>query len=146
MGITTQALREWLERKYDDCSVAADPVRGTYGLIWFLTRKSPNTHPKEFAVKTVVPEDIAEGSKIESLTLLRREFRMWLALPETYNVLPALGFDIATLSESEQNRSIDLPVMRMPRMKGSLEKWVSKPTTAQIADRLLALSQALNGL
>jgi hypothetical protein len=72
--------------------------------------------------------------------LLRREFRMWLALPHTYNVLPALGFDFAHLSDDTLNASIDLPVMRMPRMDGSLEEWVTKPSPAQIADRLVALS------
>jgi len=146
MGITTQALREWLERTYDGYSVDADQQRGTYGLIWFLTARSANTHPAKFAVKTVDPEKIAEASTADDVTHLRREFRMWLALPQTYNVLPALGFDIACLSDDTGNRSIDLPVMRMPHMDGSLLDWVSKPSPAQVADRLIALSQALNGL
>jgi serine/threonine protein kinase len=146
MGITTQALREWLERRFDGYSLEAEPKKGTYGIVFFLTSKSPHICPRSFAVKTVDPEKIAEGLKKNEDEVLRREFRMWLALPQSYNVLPALGFDIATLSESTQNKSIDLPVMRMPRMKGSLKEWITKPTPDQIPDRLIALSQALNGL
>jgi hypothetical protein len=144
MGITTQALREWLERTYDGYAVEGEPAHGTYGLIWFLTARSAN--PAKFAVKTVAPEKIAQGSTADDVTFLRREFRMWLALPHTYNVLPALGFDFAHLSDDTLNASVDLPVMRMPRMDGSLEEWVTKPSPAQIADRLVALAQALNGL
>jgi serine/threonine protein kinase len=146
MGITRQALREWLELRNDGYCVEAEPKVGSYGLVFILTAKSPNTSPRSFAVKTVDPEKIPQGFKKDEDKVLRREFRMWLELPHTYNVLPALGFDIATLSESAQNKSIDLPIMRMPRMKGSLQEWVSKPTTVEIADRLIALSQALNGL
>jgi serine/threonine protein kinase len=143
MPITTQALREWLERNYHDCSIEPDPVYGTYGQIWFLTTKS--AYPaKKFAVKTVTPEKLTQGLTVDDVKFLRREFRMWLGLPETYNVLPALGFDFAHLSDGII--AIDLPVMRMPRMNGSLQEWVSKPSPGQVVDRLLALSQALNGL
>ncbi len=147
MAITTDALREGLERMYDGYAVEPDPVYGTYGLIWFLTARPTNpVVPATFAVKTVVPEKVTQQISTEDdINFLRREFRMWLALPHTYNVLPALGLDFVHLSD-DTNASIDLPVMRMPRMKGSLEEWVSKPSPEQIVDRLLALSQALNGL
>jgi len=72
---------------------------------------------------------------------------MWLALPATYNVLPALGFDTATFSDRETNQPVNLPFMRMPRMAGSLDTWASKPPSgAEVADRLIALAQSLNGL
>lgn len=145
MAITTLALRKWLEREYHGYAVEGEPVHGTYGLIWFLTAKSGNpVVPETFAVKTVVPEKITQGSTLDEVKFLRREFRIWLALPSTYNVLPAFGFDFAYLSDG--SASINLPVMRMPRMDGSLQEWVSKPSPAQVVDRLLALSQALNGL
>jgi hypothetical protein len=108
MGITTQALRVWLERKHDGYAVEGDPVHGTYGLIWFLNAKSPNTLPGTFAVKTVDPKKVARESKRDEVADLRREFRMWLALPQTYDVLPALGFDITTLSESAQQPRFQL--------------------------------------
>jgi serine/threonine protein kinase len=84
--------------------------------------------------------------KRDELADLRREFRMWLELRETYNVLPALGFDVVSIFDGVNNKNIDLPVMRMPNMDGSLQEWVSKPAADQVADRLIALSQALNGL
>jgi serine/threonine protein kinase len=146
MSIRVQGLRDWLEWRYEDFSVDAEPLHGTYGLIWFMTARSANTHPNTFAVKTVDPERVARASGRDEVADLRREFRMWLALPPTHNVLPALGFDIATLADSIQTRSIDLPLMRMPRMHGSLQDWVSKPRPIEVADRLIALSQALNGL
>ena len=146
MTVTTQGLREWLEREYDGYAVEGEPVHGTYGLIWFLlARSGDRAAPATFAVKTVVPEKITQGSTLDEVKFLRREFRIWLALPHTYNVLPALGFDFAYLSDG-WNAPIHLPVMRMPRMDGSLQEWVRKPSPAQVVDRLLALSQALNGL
>jgi len=147
MTIALANIREWLDKHYDGYSVEPEPVRGTYGLIWFLNATSPNISPKSFAVKTVDPNRASKLSTPDDIATLRREFRMWLALPATYNVLPALGFDIATFSDSETNQSVNLPFMRMPRMAGSLDTWTSKPPSgAEVADRLIALAQSLNGL
>jgi hypothetical protein len=146
MTIALEDLREWLDEQYDGYSVEPEPAKGTYGLIWFLNAKSPNTLPGTFAVKTVDPNRVSKVSKTDDVANLRREFRMWLALPTTHNVLPAFGFDIAHFTEREGNQTINLPFMRMPRMAGSLETWVSKPSAAEVADRLIALAQSLNGL
>ncbi|TAJ77601.1 MAG: protein kinase family protein [Gallionellaceae bacterium] len=145
MTITTDDFRAWLERKYHDYDVAAEPVHGTYGLIWFLTTKSPKSSPKGFAVKTLAPEKIISSKSLVDLANLRREFRMWLALPSTYNVVSALGFDIASLVGVDGSEVVNLPVMRMPRMDGSLDDWVNNSKFDGI-DKLIALAQALNGL
>ena len=145
MTMTTDDLRKWLERKYHDFALADEPVHGTYGLIWFLTRKSPNSSSETFAVKTIAPEKIVDPKSADDLGNLRREFRMWLELPHTYNVVSALGFDIAYLPTGKQGESVSVPVMRMPRMTGSLENWVGKSSPGMM-DRLIALAHAFNGL
>lgn len=142
MTITTDDLRVWIERKYHDYNVAAEPVHGTYGLIWFLTKKGT---AKGFAVKTLAPEKVLESKSLDDLANLRREFRMWLALPLTYNVVSALGFDIALLGGDDESEVVNLPVMRMPLMDGSLDDWVNNPKFDGI-DKLIALAQAFNGL
>lgn len=142
MTITTDDLRVWIERKYHDYNVAAEPVHGTYGLIWFLTKKGT---AKGFAVKTLAPEKILESKSLDDLANLRREFRMWLALPCTYNIVSALGFDIASLGGVDESEVVNLPVMRMPLMDGSLDDWVNNSKFDGI-DKLIALAQAFNGL
>jgi serine/threonine protein kinase len=77
---------------------------------------------------------------------LKREFRMWLGLPYNYNVLTALGFDIARLSDRDNAQTVSLPVMRMKRMGGSLDDWIEGTVNPGIADRVIALAQAFNGL
>jgi Protein kinase domain len=116
-------------------------VAGTYGLVWFLTDKTPHT----FAVKTVNPEKKPKSGE-DIVENLRREFRIWLDLPSTYNVLSAIGFDIGPFWDSDKEETIELPVMRMPTAEGSLRAWVERPADYPEADRLLALAQALNGL
>ena len=53
---TTNDLQEWLVRRFHDYVVSAEPVEGTYGLIWFL--RALNSVPGEIAVKTLTPETI----------------------------------------------------------------------------------------
>ena len=143
MEVTTKDLYDWLERHYHDYEVSADPLEGTYGLIWFLSGKSGNSG--SFAVKTLAPERLAVAKTRIDAEYLRREFRIWLALPHTYNVLPALGFDIATLCSDESENSVQLPVMRMPRRLGTLKDWINSEDYSY-EDRLVALAQAFNGL
>lgn len=57
-------------RGYRDYSVEADPVHGTDCLVWFPTGKSPNVLPRTFAVKTVDPEKIVQGSKRDNAARL----------------------------------------------------------------------------
>ena len=142
MSITDQEICEWIERKFKDFSVSKR-LSGKYGLVWFLTHKSfPKT---EFAVKTVKTEkELASGQDI--VQNLRREFRIWLELPRTYNVLGANGIDVGTFWDGERKEEIKLPFMRMPVAKGSLKDWIERPADYPEADRLLALAQALNGL
>lgn len=142
MSITAQEISEWLKRKFRDFSVLGHKV-GTYGLVWFLTHKSISE--TEFAVKTVNPEKEPKSGR-DIVEDLRREFRIWLELPRTYNVLGANGLDIGTFYDGERKEKIKLPFMRMPVAKGSLNDWIKRPADYPEADRLLALAQALNGL
>src|SRR5438105_959386 len=106
MKATTSDLRNWLELQYADYETEHTPVHGTYGLIWFLQAKRDNIHPQSFAVKTLEPESLTSQSKNMDIVHLRREFRMWLALPPTYNVVPALGIDVAVLEADEVNEIV----------------------------------------
>ena len=143
MLATTDDLRDWIERRYHDYSVSTVPVQGTYGLIWFLSpRRATSSHG--FAVKTMAPESLADSKSVRDADYLRREFRMWLELPNTYNVLPALGFEDAWVGKPGGDL-VHLPVMRMPRMAGSLQDWV-ETLERSIVDGLIALAQTFNGL
>ncbi len=110
---TTNDLREWLVQHYHDYVVADEPVRGTYGLIWFLSK--PDSIPGVFAVKTQAPEALTTPKSANDIDYLRREFRMWLALPPHLNVVPALGFDTAHLTDDQEKEAISLPGMLCPR-------------------------------
>jgi serine/threonine protein kinase len=145
MGYTTRHLYHWLVNHFHNYTVDPDPLAGTYGLIWFLTTRMEGANPKGFAVKTIAPERLnIEKSRFDA-DYLRREFRIWLDLPQSLNVLPALGFDVATLEIEGDANPLELPVMRMPRRSGSLEKWVGSQSYSD-EDRLVALAQAFNGL
>ena len=140
MNATTQDMFNWLKRRYCDFKVCDTPLHGTYGLIWFLSNDSGS-----FAVKTLAPERLEDAASQHDGEYLRREFRMWLTLPTTYNVLPALGFDVANIFGRGGRGSIELPVMRMPRRLGSLHDWIESASYSY-EDRLVALAQAFNGL
>lgn len=140
MEATTQDVYDWLKRRYHDYEVHPNPVHGTYGLIWLMSGNSGG-----FAVKTLAPERLADAESQFDADYLRREFRIWLALPHTYNVLPALGFDIAMLGGDESESNVQLPLMRMPKRLGSMQDWVDSKTYSY-EDRLVALAQAFNGL
>jgi len=140
MEVTTKDVYHWLVRQYHNYTVHADPLKGTYGLIWFLSGNSGS-----FAVKTLAPERLADAASRLDAEYLRREFRIWLALPPTHNVLSASGFDIATFGSDKSENKVQLPVMRMPRRLGSLQDWVDSKIFSY-EDRLVALAQAFNGL
>jgi serine/threonine protein kinase len=143
MLATTDGVRDWLENKFHDFDLYEEPVRGTYGLIWFL--KQRNFGNQEFAVKTVPPESLSEDIKSLDVDYLRREFRLWLRIQPHLNVVPALGFDNAVLTDPSSGKDVVIPVMRMPKMDGSLEEWVGKKAIST-CDRLIAMSQVVNGL
>jgi serine/threonine protein kinase len=141
--LTTRDLREWLVHHFYDYVVEEEPIKGTYGLIWFLSAKK--SFPRTLAIKTLAPEALTNPETSKDIIYLRREFRMWLDLPNHINVIPALGFDTACLSSNNKIDSVRLPIMRMPKMAGSLQDWVDSPQI-ETEDRLIALAQAFNGL
>jgi serine/threonine protein kinase len=140
---TTSDLREWLVDRFHDYVVSDEPVKGTYGLIWFL--KAKNSVPPFMAVKTLAPEALTNPKSSNDIDYLRREFRLWMALPQHNNVVTALGFDTARLSGDHEIDTVSLPVMRMPKLAGSLQDWVDDASIG-IEDRLIALAQTFNGL
>lgn len=143
---TTQDLKNWLVEKYHDYDLDPEPLHGTYGLIWFLKSKHANSYSDTIALKTLAPERLNDLETQEDITYLRKEFEMWLNLPDHRNVVQATRFDTAHLTSGDQKKGmISLPVMLMPRMTGSLQEWVDN-SAFSMEDRLIALAQSLNGL
>jgi serine/threonine protein kinase len=143
-------LREWIENKYYDYSIDGEHVKGTYGLIWFLKANKASHIPKTRALKTLNPDNLTNIEKLKDVDYLRRELRMLMELPKTYNVISAIKIDIARLpvtkTKFDQNQSfLYLPVLMMERMEGDLRSWIGNESFG-IVDRLLALAQAFNGL
>lgn len=143
MSDILDAIRTWLTTRYTDYKIESE-ISGTYGLIFVLTALH-DIHPKSFAIKTIDPK-LLDPTKRDHLADLQREFRLWLELRQTYNVLPAIGFDIAEIYDGDSKRHYKIPMMRMPKMDGSLQDWIDKPSLIPLTDRLIALAQALNGL
>jgi serine/threonine protein kinase len=141
------SLREWITLKFNDYVIDGTPVNGTYGLIWFIKAKESNVHPQARALKTLNPDDLTDLSNLQDVVYLEREFRMWMELKPTYNVINPTNLYFAHLPtiRATSNKILKLPVMMMARMKGDLRSWVGNEKFG-IIDRLLALAQAFNGL
>jgi len=76
---TIEFLKLWISvHGFADWDLEDDFTRGTYGLVFFLNAKNPNTFPKSIALKTLDPEDLPKTPK--ALDELQREFAMWLRL------------------------------------------------------------------
>lgn len=141
--VSTTELRNFLVKKFPGHIVDDVPIKGTYGQIWLISDKM---RPEwGFAIKTLPPEKLVDPDSLNDMDYLKREFRMWLELPRHLNVVPALGFDIVPFSLQNNDTPVRLPIMRMPRLQGSLEDWVNDPSYS-MEDRLIALAQSFNGL
>ncbi len=150
MKTCVDKLREWIEHKFHDYAIDGAPVKGTYGLIWFIKAKQDNIFPQTRALKTLNPDDLIDSGNLQDVDYLKREFRMWLELPPTYNVISGIKLYIARLPITQvaferETSFIELPVMVMERMEGDLKSWISNDKFG-MTDRLFALAQAFNGL
>ncbi len=146
---TIDSLKLWITfHGFPDWDLAGECIRGTYGLVFFLNAKHPNTYPKSIALKTLDPEALPEKPK--TLAELQREFAMWLRLSDHENVLRAGRLKQARFATDDRSaanglRWIEIPVMQMARMDGCLSDWIGN-SAYSLADRLSALAQAFNGL
>ena len=121
---TIKELRDWIKQRYDDCTVPDEPVKGTYGIVWFLKAKS---YSHEFAIKTIDPEYLIKPDRDTNVENLSREFALWMTIPRCYNVVSALHMKFANYySPSLDTQVTGLPVMHMPKSDGSLDKWISR--------------------
>lgn len=143
------SLKLWISvHGFADWDLEDDFTRGTYGLVFFLNAKHPNSSPKSIALKTLDPERLPQKPK--ALSELQREFAMWLRLPDHANVLRAgklkpAKFPTGDSSAPNGLRWIEMPVMQMARMDGCLSDWIGN-SDYSLADKLSALAQAFNGL
>lgn len=133
---------------YPDWDLEEDHASGTYGLVFFLNAKYPNSFPSTIALKTLNPETL--GNNPEQLEELQREFAKWIKLPPHRNVLDAHRFKTAPIAfpdpiDSKAKHWVNIPVISMTRMKGSLEDWIQSSDLSPAA-QLAALAQAFSGL
>lgn len=66
-------------------------------------------------------------------------------LPQHINVVSAYGFETFNLFDEENDVLVRLPMMKMPKMSGSVDEWKNNKKYG-IDDRLIAIGQAFNGL
>lgn len=137
----SEQIREKLQRKYHTFEFDELPIHGTYGLVW-LARDTKTGHGLAFKTLDFGREDVSADSP--DLAYLQREFRKWMKLPPSRNILAALGFDIFRINVDGVEVT-DLPVMRMKAMRGSLEDWVGSERFSR-AERLTAAIQMFSGL
>lgn len=142
-------LKQWIGvHGFPDFELEEQTVKGTYGLIFFINRKGPNSSSESLALKTLDLETLPENPK--TLDELQREFGNWIRLPNHCNVVGARRCKIAVLQDyddanPENSKPVHVPVMQMERMDGSLQDWVGSDDF-QVEAKLSALAQAFNGL
>ena len=140
------ALVRWLSvHGFPDYEQEGDLVCGSYGLVFLMHSKHS---ARRIAVKTLDPNRLPKDPKM--LAQLQREIAMSLRLPEHPNVLAAGHFKqakipVGYLTSDDKPELIEIPVMQMARMDGSLEDWIGNDCYPYVA-RLSALAQAFNGL
>lgn len=142
-------LRFWITTDgFPDWNLEEGNASGTYGLVFFLNSKHPNSYPPGLALKTLNPENLREEPT--QLEELQREFSKWIRLPSHRNVLDSYSFKTATVPlpdafDSEKTHWIRIPVISMERMDGTLGDWIA-PGKIPLIAKLCALAQAFNGL
>jgi serine/threonine protein kinase len=144
-----ETLRRWINTEgFPAYDLEADSARGHCGMVFFLKAKQFGFSPAQIAVKTLDLKDLKHFDR--TLEELHREFGMWLRLTEHNNILLPLGLQVATveLTASEDcqgGRAMQIPLMPMKRMDGSLRDWIGSERFSAEA-KLSALAQAFNGL
>jgi len=137
----SEQVRAEMQSKYPDLIFADSPIHGTYGLVW-LARDSRTDQALAFKTLDFDREDVSLAS--QDLAYLQREFRKWMKLPPSRNILSALGYDLIYM-EVDGAKLSDIPVMRMKGMAGSLESWIGNDAYSY-AERLSATLQLFSGL
>jgi serine/threonine protein kinase len=147
-------LKLSIERSFPEYFVS-DPIGGTYGQVWILSRFEKKTGFKGsdgFAIKTVMLSD-EDGTENDILETFEREMNLSLTLPSDFNVLPIFGFVDPKLSvldtnanANAENKLVFVSGLKMKAMSGSLQDWVDDQNTVTIENRLIAMVQAGSGL
>jgi len=137
----SEQIRTALQIKYHEFIFDESPIHGTYGLVW-LARDSRTGNALAFKSLDFGRDGVTQA--IEDFAYLQREFRKWMKLPPSRNILGALGYDLVRI-ELDGVEVEDLPVMRMKGMKGSLDDWVGNNDFSH-AERLVAVIQMFSGL
>lgn len=133
---------------YPDWVLEDEHASGQYGLVFFINPKHANTYPPSLALKTLNPEALPVNPA--QLEELQREFSKWIRLPSHRNVIAAHSFKIAGIQildpvDRGKVHWIQIPVMSMERMSGTLTDWIGNEQIS-LGTKLCAIAQAFNGL
>lgn len=140
-GTPSEQIKAALQNTYRDFDFDESPIHGTYGLVW-LARDTRTDNALAFKTLDIGRDGLSPTS--QDLAYLQREFRKWMKLPPSRNILGALGYDLVRV-DVEGFDVGDLPVMRMKAMNGSIEDWVGTDNFSH-AERLVAVIQMFSGL
>ena len=140
-GSATEQIKKSLQYKYPDLNFEDSPIKGTYGLVW-LSRDSQTGNSLAFKTLDFEREDV--NPETADLAYLQREFRKWMKIPPSRNVVRARGYDLVDVVVDGRNIR-DVPVMRMKAMIGSLEDWIGNQSFCW-EERLVASIQMFLGL
>ena len=134
-------IKTGLQLSYGPLDFDQSPILGTYGLV--LLARDPRTGHK-LAFKTI---DLIKGGGTltsQDLAYLQREFRKWLKLPPSRNILS--GLMVHSININSRDLQVKgLPVMMMKAMAGSLEDWIGNPNFTY-EEKLTASIQLFSGL
>ena len=134
-------IKAGLQKSYGSLDFDESPILGTYGLVLLATDSRTGSR---LAFKTI---DVAQDSiapSSQDIAYLQREFRKWLRLPPSRNVMT--GLMVHSINITFGNREIkELPVMMMKAMAGSLEDWIGNPDFSW-EEKLTASIQLFSGL
>lgn len=116
-----------------------DRKHGTASIVWIL--EYAQGEPRRFAVKS--PDPQVRKGKLDIGALARRELYLWYELPNHFNVMPALGFE---LIDEEVDPARALPIVWMPCASESLRdrlgefgEWEALWILAQLIEGILWL-------
>lgn len=140
--LTDRRLVQWLEQRFGAHDFRVVETRsGMYGIVFIMESDAENLSPRKFALKTFNPERVPpDFAATGARRLFERELGIWIKLPAHRNVLPALGLEFGDHVEPA------IPLVRMPYRESCLKSWIDAPNQVQVADKLIALAQACNGL
>jgi serine/threonine protein kinase len=138
----------WRQRICPDYELDGEVKQGAYGMVFFANAVSEHQTLQSIALKTLIPKNLERPTS--SVKELQREIEKWMLLPGHMNILGNRGFKtlklvLPALSDKEIGKSVQIPIIEMEKMDGSLRDWIELERFST-RDRLIVITQVFNGL